>query len=141
MVEISVLLESLFEDEIIESAAPDDKLRVFYHDPCHMRYEAGITQEPRSVLNSLKEVELVELEDGPQCCGQGGLFHVGAPELSTLIRDDLAEKIISLEPDLRTTTCSGCLMQLKSAMAAKNRDIPVVHLSALVNSFSTAKTP
>jgi len=139
VVEISAVLESLFENELIESNVPDRKLRVFYHDPCHMRNEAAITKEPRHVLRALQGVELVELEDGPQCCGQGGLFHVGAPELSALIRDDLAEKIISLEPDLITTTCSGCLMQLKSAMAAKNRDIPVVHLSALVNSLSTAK--
>lgn len=141
VVEISVLLESMFEDEIVESDDPDRKLRVFYHDPCHMRNEASITQEPRSVLGALHGVELVELEDGPQCCGQGGLFHVGAPELSTLIRDDLAEKIIALEPDLVTTTCSGCLMQLKSAMAAKDQIIPVVHLTALVNSFSISKSP
>ncbi|MBT8330498.1 MAG: (Fe-S)-binding protein, partial [Desulfofustis sp.] len=69
-------------------------------------------------------------------CGQGGLFHVGAPELSAKIRDNLADKIVDLEPDLITTTCSGCLMQLKSAMAAIDKDIPVIHLSALVNSLS-----
>ena len=59
-----------------------------------------------------------------------------SPELSAKIRDNLAEKIIELEPELITTSCSGCLMQLKSAMAAMQQDIPVVHLTALVNSLS-----
>lgn len=136
VVEISVFLESLLEDEVIERDEAVKTLKVFYHDPCHMRNEAGISEEPRKVLASLKGIELLELEDGPQCCGQGGLFHVGAPELSAKIRDNLAEKIITLQPDLITTTCSGCLMQLKSAMAAMEKNIPVVHLSALVNGLS-----
>ena len=88
------------------------------------------------MLSSLPGIELLELADGPQCCGQGGLFHVGAPELSAKIRDNLAEKIVDLEPDLITTSCSGCLMQLKSGMAAMEKEIPVLHLSALVNSLS-----
>ncbi len=140
VVEISVFLESLLEEESVDCPEDLKKLRVFYHDPCHMRNESGITQEPRKVLNALPGVELVELEDGPQCCGQGGLFHVGAPELSAQIRDDLAEKIIALEPDLITTTCSGCLMQLKSAMAAMEKEIAVVHLSALVNTLCVDKS-
>jgi glycolate oxidase iron-sulfur subunit len=136
VIEISVFLEALLRDETIAIDERKQGLKVFYHDPCHLRNEAGITEEPRKVLGSLPGIELLELEDGPQCCGQGGLFHVGAPELSAQIRDNLAEKIVDLDPDLITTTCSGCLMQLKSAMAAMQKNIPVIHLSALVNSFS-----
>jgi len=133
VVEISVYLESLLAQEEPAADERTTPLRVFYHDPCHMRHEAGITAEPRTVLSRLSSVELVELPDGPQCCGQGGLFHVGAPELSAKIRDDLAGKILALNPDVITTTCSGCLMQLKSAMAAADSDVPVVHLGVLVN--------
>ena len=136
VIEISVFLEALLRDETIAVDERQEQLKVFYHDPCHLRNETGITEEPRKVLSSLPGIELLELADGPQCCGQGGLFHVGAPELSAKIRDNLADKIIDLEPDLITTSCSGCLMQLKSAMAAMEKQIPVLHLSALVNSFS-----
>lgn len=135
VVEISVVLESLLAEEVIDGSVEEKTLKVFYHDPCHMRNESGITEAPRQVLTAFAQVELLELEDGPQCCGQGGLFHIGAPELSAQIRDDLAEKIIALNPDLITTTCSGCLMQLKSAMAAMEQKTPVIHLAALVNSL------
>ena len=140
VIEISVFLEALLQDEKIAVDERNERLKVFYHDPCHLRNEANITEEPRKVLGSLPGIELLELEDGPQCCGQGGLFHVGAPELSAKIRDNLAAKIVDLEPDLITTTCSGCLMQLKSAMAAMDKNIPVIHLSALVNSLSTEQS-
>lgn len=135
VVEISRFVEELLH----QSVAPDQNqplLRVFYHDPCHLRHghSTPITAEPRAILRSLPQVELLELPDGPQCCGQGGLFHLGAPELAAVIRDDLARKISELAPDVITTTCSGCLMQLKTAMAAAGREIPVVHLARLVRS-------
>lgn len=133
VVEISVFLDSLLAEGDSASGTETSSLKVFYHDPCHMRHEAGITKEPRELLAKVPHVELLELPDGPQCCGQGGLFHVGAPELSGKIRDDLGRKIVELNPDVITTTCSGCLMQLKSAMAAMESDIPVVHLSVIVD--------
>jgi glycolate oxidase iron-sulfur subunit len=106
--------------------------RVFYHDPCHLRHDLNITAEPRRILRRLQGVELVELPDGPQCCGQGGLFHLGAPELAACIRDDLAAKVLALHPDIITSTCSGCLMQWKTAVAAAGSTVPVVHLAELL---------
>ncbi len=132
VVEISRFIDGLLTRSPVSDSSETTNLRVFYHDPCHLRHGAGITDEPRSILRSLPGVDLLELPDGPQCCGQGGLFHLGAPELSAAIRDDLGGKILALEPDVITTTCSGCLMQLKTAMAAAGRDVPVVHLAHLV---------
>ena len=140
VIEISVFLEALLKDEMVAVEGDGRTLKVFYHDPCHLRNGEDLTREPRKVLSSLPGIELLELEDGPQCCGQGGLFHVGAPALAAKIRDNLAEKIVALDPDLVTTTCSGCLMQLKSAMAALDTPIPVVHLAALVSSFADSRS-
>lgn len=103
--------------------------RVFYHDPCHLRNKLDITREPRRILRSQAGVELLELPDGPQCCGQGGLFHIGAPQLSALIRDDLAKKVFALRPDIITSTCSGCLMQWKTAVSAAGIEVQVLHLA------------
>lgn len=130
---VQILLQEPPDGADTGSQTSSQRLRVFYHDPCHMRHGRTITEEPRSVLRRLPDIELVELPDGPQCCGQGGLFHIGAPELSARIRDDLAEKVLELQPDVITTSCSGCLMQLKTAVAAADRDVPVIHFAALVN--------
>lgn len=106
--------------------------RVFYHDPCHFRFEHKITNEPRLLLASLEHLELVKLPDGPQCCGMGGLFHLSSPELSARIRDDLQSRVLALFPDIITTTCSGCLLQWRSSRVTVEKNIRVMHLSELL---------
>lgn len=110
-------------------------LRVFYHDPCHLRHGLAITAEPRRILRRFPNVELVELPDGPQCCGQGGLFHLGAPELAALIRDDLSARVMQLRPDIVTSTCSGCLMHWQTAVTAACSPVRVMHLAELLRLF------
>ncbi|WP_136798172.1 (Fe-S)-binding protein [Desulfosediminicola ganghwensis] len=147
LVELSRLLDLTLAEKGLTSekdspgrVASKKNLRVFYHDPCHLRNELDITREPRNVLKRFSaRVELLELADGPQCCGQGGLFHLGAPELSATIRDDLTVKVLAMEPDIITSSCSGCLMQWKSALAAASVELPVLHLSELVSMLSGQK--
>lgn len=136
LVEMSRLLDESLPAEAGQEAnsrqSAGQKIKVFYHDPCHLRHGQQITREPRNVLRRFSQVQLLELADGPQCCGQGGLFHLGAPELSALIRDDLVGKVLELEPDVITSSCSGCLMQWKTAIAAAGRKTPVLHLAELL---------
>ncbi len=111
---------------------PKKRVKVFYHDPCHLLTGKGVVDEPREVLARIPTIELVELEDGPRCCGNGGLFSLGAPELSEKIRSTLVGKILQLQPDIITTSCSGCLMQLRMAiMAAKSR-VEVLEFAELI---------
>jgi glycolate oxidase iron-sulfur subunit len=119
-------------EPVANSGGRKDMVRVFYHDPCHLRHERAITEEPRRILRRFPNVELVELPDGPQCCGQGGLFHLGAPELAALIRDDLSARVMRLRPDIVTSTCSGCLMQWQTAVTAACSPVRVMHLAELL---------
>jgi glycolate oxidase iron-sulfur subunit len=114
-----------------------EKTRVYYHDPCHLRFGlqgSRIMAAPRRVLAHNPNLELLELPDGPECCGQGGLFHISAPEISAVIRDTLAAKVLALGPDVITTTCSGCLMQWRMAIEAAGAGdrVRVLHLAELL---------
>ncbi len=112
---------------------PKKELRVFYHDPCHLRNENQVTAEPRKLLSYIEGLTLLELEDGPQCCGSGGLFHLGAPKISGIIRDDLAEKVLAMKPDIITTTCSGCYMQWRTALAKTDSPARLLFLTELLS--------
>lgn len=132
LAEASTLLLSLVDQQ--KQVVQDDakELRIFYHDPCHLRNENDVTMEPRALLRMIPGARLLELEDGPQCCGQGGLFHLGAPELSAKIRDDLSEKVLEMKPDVITTSCSGCYMQWKTALARASSRVKLLYLTEIL---------
>ncbi|MHA1507450.1 MAG: (Fe-S)-binding protein [Promethearchaeota archaeon] len=73
------------------------KLKVSYHDACHLRNAViPIIEEPRRILNSIENVELKEMESiktNSLCCGAGGgvysIFKENSDYNSKLIFDQL----------------------------------------------------
>ncbi|MCK5070275.1 MAG: (Fe-S)-binding protein, partial [Desulfocapsa sp.] len=132
VVEMSDLLETQKEKEKQLTSKQGQKLKVFYHDPCHLCHGTEDVDRARQQLQKTGQIEVVELPNGPRCCGQGGLFHVAQPEISASIRDQLVQDVLALEPDVVTTTCSGCLMQWQQGLSAAKSDVKVVHLAQLL---------
>ena len=132
LVAFSVFFERCEVGEQAESKKRGAKLRVFYHDPCHIRHNNQIVDSSRELLQKYGNAELLELPDGPRCCGQGGLFHIAQPEISGRIRDQLVQDVLQLNPEVITTTCSGCLMQWQQGLAAAGSEVRVLHLTQLL---------
>ncbi|MCW5211753.1 (Fe-S)-binding protein, partial [Desulfobulbus sp. TB] len=80
--------------------------RVFYHDPCHLRFTDKGMSTARSLLQKAG-VHVLEPKHGPRCCGQGGLFHLACPEHSAQIFEKSSKQALAGSPDYITTTCSG----------------------------------
>ncbi|MDH3360207.1 MAG: (Fe-S)-binding protein [Desulfobulbaceae bacterium] len=117
------------ELQAINAESPPET--VFYHDPCHLRFKHQITNQPRQLLTEAGFI-LRELPFGPQCCGMGGLFHLNQPELSEKIRNRLLTKLGQPSPDFVTTTCSGCLLQLRLGLHQQKQTPTVKHLAVLL---------
>jgi glycolate oxidase iron-sulfur subunit len=107
-------------------------LRVFYHDPCHLRFKPGLRQAPRQLLRVIPGLELLELTGGPRCCGLGGTFNLAHPRLSEQIARSLVEEIGELGPDLVLTSCSGCLLQLHRELSRAGVSAEVRHLAVFL---------
>ena len=132
LLELSCFLDQSLPSGLAKQTAGGKKVRVYYHDPCHFRHGLRIIEEPRQALHRIPDLELLELPDGPECCGQGGLFHIGAPDIAVVIRDTLAAKVLALAPDVITSTCSGCLMQWRLAVEVAGSRVQVLHLAELL---------
>jgi glycolate oxidase iron-sulfur subunit len=108
-----------------------DRVRVTYHDPCHLRSQ-GITEVPRDLLKALPNVDFVEMEDASACCGLGGTFSVSHYACSKAIG---ARKIPGLKESgatLVATACPGCILQLQDSINLAGLPIKAVHLLDLV---------
>lgn len=134
LLELSTFVaQAMAADPAFRFAAPAAAPRtVVYHDPCHLRFPAGITTPARDILRSIPGLRLAELANGPQCCGQGGLFHLAQPELAATIRNRLLNRLAEAAPDLVTTTCTGCLIHIQQGLGHDPAQPAVRHLAILL---------
>lgn len=93
------------------------RLRVAYHDPCHLRIGQGITRAPRRLLEAAPGVQLVETSHPGQCCGHGGDFNLSHFPLSMKILDRRMEDFEKVKPDAIVTGCTGCLLQFAEGIS------------------------
>lgn len=108
--------------------------RIFYQDPCHLRFDLKTRDISRQILDRVG-LKIIELPGGSRCCGMGGLFSLAHPGLSTRIRERLLADFLPLAPDLVTTTCSSCLLQWRQGLALIGSRIPVYHLAEVLTGY------
>ena len=112
-------------------------VKVAYHDPCQLGRYMGLLEQPRQVLRSIHNVELVEPAwtsgEWSTCCGGGGGFEVVFPEMSQTLAVNRVRELADTGANIIATQCPGCLMQLKSGLKAlKKKDIEVVDMASLL---------
>lgn len=102
--------------------------KVTYHASCHTLRGLGVRQEPKILLQNVKGIEIVPLNDEETCCGFGGAFSVIYPEVSQAMMNDKiknveasgAEYVVALDP--------GCLMNIGGGLIKQKSRIKAIHL-------------
>jgi L-lactate dehydrogenase complex protein LldE len=106
--------------------------RVAYHDSCHLLRELGIEAEPRALLRSVREIELVELKDYQLCCGFGGTFSVKFPEVSVAMGQDKVRAAADAGAEYLVANDSGCLMHLAGLIHRQGLPLKTLHLAEVL---------
>jgi glycolate oxidase iron-sulfur subunit len=84
------------------------KIRVTYHDPCHLVQGQKVSAQPRNILKSISDVEYVEMAGANDCCGGGGSFQVEHAETSAKITRRKIDNIHATNAQVVATCCPGC---------------------------------
>lgn len=133
---------SVFLAEIGLIATPPDlesPVRVAYQDACHLGHAQGVRTPPRDLLTSIPGVELAEHSDWAICCGSAGTYNIEKPEVAAQLGHRKAEALVATGADLVATGNIGCQTQLKNALAALGRELPVLHtMQVLDRAYRTA---
>lgn len=104
------------------------KLRVAYHDPCHLCHAQGVRAQPRQMLRAIRGLELLNLYESEVCCGAAGSYGITQPELSgRLARRKLAAVQRLPAVDAVATGNVGCILQLLQHSRAAGRPLSVRH--------------
>ena len=94
-----------------------------YHDSCAALRECKIKAEPRKLLQQVKGLELLELQDNETCCGFGGTFAVKFESISVAMGEQKAQNIMNTKADFLISSDLSCLMHINGIMS--NKEIPV----------------
>jgi glycolate oxidase iron-sulfur subunit len=108
-------------------------LKVTYHDPCHLKRGMGVHKEPREILESLPDIQFVEMNDADRCCGGGGLFSMSHYDLALKIGKHKVERIHESGAEIVATACPSCMIHLTDLLKREGLNIPVVHVCELLN--------
>jgi Fe-S oxidoreductase len=99
--------------------------KIVYHDPCYLGRHNGIYEEPRSVLESIPGVTLmdeVECRENSLCCGGGG----GRIWMETLkgerFSDILVEQAVEMGAEILVTACPYCLLNFKDSVVTSDKE-------------------
>ncbi len=103
------------------------KLRVAFHDSCHLQHAQGVRLQPRALLSSIPGVELAEIPEAAICCGSAGIFNLVQPDAANELGDRKAQLIAPLKTDVVATGNPGCILQMQYALARRGQKTPVVH--------------
>jgi glycolate oxidase iron-sulfur subunit len=106
------------------------RLRLAWHDPCHLAHGQGVREAPRALLRLVPGLELVELPDAHLCCGSAGTYNLDQPELAGRLGTRKAAAVRGVRPDLVGTANIGCQTQLAHHLGADAP--PVRHLAQVL---------
>ncbi len=90
------------------------KMRVTYHDPCHLRRGQKIYKQPREILKAIPELEFIDIE--ARCCGAGGGVRSGKPDIAYLIGKRRAKMIYNTNVDAVITVCPFCEYHIRDSL-------------------------
>lgn len=110
------------------------KLRVAYHDACHLRHAQGIFREPRQVLSGVPGLEIAEIAEASLCCGSAGVYNLLQPETAEELGDRKVANLLETRAAAVVSANPGCLLQLTAGLRRRGeKAIPAFHMVELLD--------
>ena len=100
--------------------------RAAYHDACHLGHAQSVRAQPRAVLRTIPELEVVDLPEAALCCGSAGIYNLVAPEAAAELGVRKAANARSTRPDVIVTANPGCLLQIGKHLG-DGPAVPLLH--------------
>src|SRR5690606_38181576 len=118
--------------------------RVGIHQSCHGQRGLMLSQmseltapffsKPLTLLNMVKDIELIELTRQDECCGFGGTFCVAEEAVSAKMGHDSAVVLIKQETEYIMGLNISCRMHMEGILRREKSNIKVMHIAEILSS-------
>ncbi len=102
-------------------------LRVAYHDACHLQHTQNVRTQPRKLLRSIPQLEVLEVPDPTICCGSAGIYNLVEPATAQELGDRKAQNCLATGAEMAVAGNPGCLLQIRAALERAGSKLPVLH--------------
>jgi L-lactate dehydrogenase complex protein LldE len=138
--EVEALAARTFEltEYLVDQLGVDDigarlDTTVTVHDACHGLRTLGIVHPPRQLLERTGAT-IVEMTEADTCCGFGGVFALGYPEVSTRLADAKLGHARETHAEWLASTDLACLMHLDGRRKRSGGGPRPIHVAELLAS-------
>ncbi|MDP1590677.1 MAG: glycolate oxidase subunit GlcF [Prosthecobacter sp.] len=123
VMDVSVFLAKLGLREPLR----ETKLKVAYHDACHLANAQNVRRQPRDLLRAIPGLQLLEIADAHLCCGSAGSYNLDQPEIAASLGEQKARAVMATGAEVIASGNIGCLTQLKMHLKKLGSPIQVKH--------------
>ena len=110
------------------------KLRVAYHDACHLQHAQGVRDQPRRLLAGIPELEIAEIPEASLCCGSAGVFNLLQPDTASQLGSRKVDNLLTTGADVVVSANPGCLLQLMYGLRRRGlKTMPAFHMVELLD--------
>ncbi|MGA9060838.1 MAG: (Fe-S)-binding protein [Terracidiphilus sp.] len=108
--------------------------RVTYHASCHSLRGLHIGDRPMRLLNKVRGLELVPIENIDRCCGFGGTFSIKNAEVSSAMLSAKLGDVLSTRAEYCTALDNSCLMHIGGALHREFAGTRTIHIAQILAS-------
>ena len=126
------LTEFLVDRLGVEDVGASFPHRVTLHPTCHSLRLLRVGDRPRRLLEAVRGIDLVELEEAGECCGFGGTFAVKNADVSMAMLSDKLRHVLDTRAEVCTAADNSCLMHIGGALRRQRAGTRVMHLAEIL---------
>jgi L-lactate dehydrogenase complex protein LldE len=138
--ELTSFLTDVLKVESLPARFPH---KVGVHQSCHGQrglHLSSMTElvapsfsKPGSLLNMVKDLELIDLERKDECCGFGGTFCVVEEAVSSKMGKDRVADHLKHGAEYITGADMSCLMHMEGILKRQGSKVKVLHIAEILN--------
>jgi glycolate oxidase iron-sulfur subunit len=108
-------------------------MTVTYHDPCHVVHGQKIRSAPRTLLDQIPGLRVVDLPESDWCCGSAGIYNLTQPEMAGRLLRRKVRHVIGTGAAAVVTANPGCILQIQQGLREAGAAVQVLHLVELLD--------
>lgn len=109
------------------------RMRVTYHDPCHLGHGQKVWSQPRALLRAVPGLEVVDLREAEMCCGSAGIYNLTEPEMARRLLERKVRHLEATGAEAVVTANPGCLLQIAAGVRRRGLPMRVLHIVELLD--------